>query len=219
MRIVVASKSRVKLEAVRDALGGVEVVGVATNSGVPEQPLGDETVMGARNRAADAMRLVPGADLYVAIENGIFFEDGQYIDRSVVVVIADDGAEGLEYSRGVELPREIVEEARMIGFDTMTVGRALAERGIVARHDDPHADLGDKTPRARILRDAVLAALTKGGGSGTRRVSGAGPAVQGRDAPRFGGAGPGAEDASGKDPRESGACGPSGGLPDGPRAG
>ena len=61
----------------------------------------------------------------------------------------------------VEVPSECVEKARAIGFDTTTVGMVMAAKGIVDRHDDPHASLGDKTPRAEILRDAVLAAMAK----------------------------------------------------------
>ena len=44
MKVVVASLSNIKIGAVRSALEAREVIGVKTDSRVPEQPVGDETV-------------------------------------------------------------------------------------------------------------------------------------------------------------------------------
>lgn len=74
-RVRVGSTNGPKIAAVRAALaayaGGVEVSGMRVASGVPDQPLGfDEIVGGARNRALAALR---GAecDLAVGIEDGL----------------------------------------------------------------------------------------------------------------------------------------------------
>jgi len=164
MKIVVGSQSAVKLDAVKNALvnrKNIEVVGVKANSGAPEQPIGDETLLGARNRAADARKLAPDADLYIAIENGIFLENGHWIDKAVVLAVTKDRHEHIEYSKGVEFDKQWVDEARELGFDTITVGKLMAAKGVVRKHDDPHADLGDKTPRAQILKEAVSSAVNK----------------------------------------------------------
>lgn len=150
MKIVVSSQSQVKLDAVKNALTALgieaEIIGIKVKSNVPEQPMDDETLLGARNRAANAAtharQLAPDADLYISIENGIYTQtDGRYIDKAVVLAVAKDGTEAIAYSEGVEFPKDCVEEARRRGFDTTTVGKVMQELGIVEKHDDPHLTL------------------------------------------------------------------------------
>jgi inosine/xanthosine triphosphatase len=162
MRIVVGSQSAIKIDAVQDAFAAIgvdaEVVGVRAHSGAPEQPLNDETIQGARNRTAHAKELDPNGDLYVAIQNGIFEEQGRFIDKAVVVCATKHVRDQVSYSDGVEFPRSAVEEARRRGFDRITVGKVMAEQGLVAKHDDPHLTLAGK-PRARFLTETVSVAL------------------------------------------------------------
>ena len=58
MRILVGSANPVKIAAVRDVFEpyfpGAEVEGIATPSGVPAQPVGEDTFTGAENRARGA---------------------------------------------------------------------------------------------------------------------------------------------------------------------
>ena len=95
MMIVVGSMSKVKIGAVREAAEEnglhVNVIGVQAASDINEQPLDGETLQGARNRLLHARELFPNADLYVAIENGIFAEADGYYDKAVVVVHTKDG--------------------------------------------------------------------------------------------------------------------------------
>lgn len=76
MKVVVASKNPVKLQAVQEGFQSffdlVEVSGVEVESGVSDQPLSDaETLNGARNRAQNAMKQMTGADCWVGVEGGI----------------------------------------------------------------------------------------------------------------------------------------------------
>ena len=77
IRIVVASKNPVKIEAVRDGLSSlideeIELVGVSVESGVSDQPMSDaETLNGAINRVQQAYGLYPGHDYYVGLEGGV----------------------------------------------------------------------------------------------------------------------------------------------------
>jgi len=118
-----------------------------------------ETETGARNRAAHAKTLSPGADMYVIIENGIFEENKRYIDKAVVLCITRDGREEIAISEGVEFPNDCVEEARRRGFKNWTAGKIMQERGLVADHADPHASLGNKKPRTQILTETVASAF------------------------------------------------------------
>lgn len=164
MKIIVGSQSQVKIEAVRGALKkrGIqaEVVGVKAKSNVAEQPMDDETLHGARNRAEHARTLVADGDLYLAIENGIFTEGERFFDKAVVLAMAKDGTETWAFSDGVEFPKAAVEEARKRGFATTTVGQVMAEQGIVATHDDPHLSLIGKS-RSAILEETVSALLSQ----------------------------------------------------------
>ena len=83
MKIVVASRNPVKLEASRQGFAQVfpdtplEVIGADAASGVSEQPMSDaETLAGARNRASNARKAYPEADYWVGIEGGIEDVDG-----------------------------------------------------------------------------------------------------------------------------------------------
>ena len=165
MKIIVGSQSQVKLDAVTQALAATgieaEIVGVKAKSNVAEQPMDNETLDGARNRANHARQLAPDGDLYIAIENGIFTEpDGRYVDKAVVMAIAKDGMETVALSEGVEFPKAAVEEARQRGFATTTAGQVMAEQGVVAKHDDPHFSLIGKS-RATILTETVSELLSK----------------------------------------------------------
>lgn len=78
MLIIVASKNQVKINAAEEAFTkmfpgeGIEVQGVGSVSGVSEQPLtNEETLRGARNRAADVRQKFPDAYFWVGIEGGI----------------------------------------------------------------------------------------------------------------------------------------------------
>lgn len=75
--VALGSTSPAKVRALETALRRVHgrfvaVTHVATPSGVPAQPVGDdETYAGAMNRARGALALVPGAQLGVGIEAGV----------------------------------------------------------------------------------------------------------------------------------------------------
>jgi non-canonical (house-cleaning) NTP pyrophosphatase len=73
MRIAVGSGNPVKRDAVQAALSEATVESVAVESGVSEQPWGDETIQGARNRAERA--LGDDHDLAVGLEGGVAEQD------------------------------------------------------------------------------------------------------------------------------------------------
>lgn len=76
IKIIVASKNPVKIDAVKDGLKAFlkesfEITGVSVPSGVSDQPMSDaETLEGAESRVKNARQLFPGFDYYVGIEGG-----------------------------------------------------------------------------------------------------------------------------------------------------
>lgn len=174
MIIVVGTTSALKVKAVQAAFEDATVIGVKTSSGVPEQPLEEETEQGAKNRLSEAKRLHPDADLYIGIENGIFNEEGNYVDKAIVVIENRDGQQQIEHSVGVVFPERYYLEARERGFDNITVGQVMFEAGFVKTKDDPHADLGDKISRVTFLTDTITLAfehLTAQAGASNRMTS------------------------------------------------
>lgn len=90
MKIGVTSENRLKVNAVINAYSfmkpSLEVIGCSTTSGVGEQPVNEQTLLGAKNRIADVSNRVDGLDRIISIENGIFQEDGRWLDKAVVVI-------------------------------------------------------------------------------------------------------------------------------------
>lgn len=159
MKVVIASTSELKVQAVKNAFNdpSIEFIAVKADSNVSEQPMNEQTLTGAFNRIDDARRLSPGADFYVSIENGIFEEDGKFIDRAIVTIGNETSDPVVTYSDGVEFPKNAVEETRKRGFDQWTVGKVMAEMLIVKSHSDPHLDLSGKSRVAYITETAEKA--------------------------------------------------------------
>ncbi len=159
MKVVLGSTSAVKLQALTAALQHfgltAEVLTVKARSGIAEQPFDEETIRGAENRARDADKLSPGADLVIAIESGLFREKEGYFDIAVVLALLPNGETICVRSDAVEFPEDAVRETIARGVDVWTCGKVLAEWGRVSLHDDPHASLSGK-PRAKFLEEAVI---------------------------------------------------------------
>ncbi len=162
MRIVVASQSPLKLQACRESFqrSDVEFITIGAESNVPMQPFEDETITGAFNRFSHARRLYPGADLYIAIENGIYREGPGYSDYAVVYVGDANQDPVMGHSEGVDFPALAVETAQARGFDNCTVGQILKEMGYVEDANDPHQDLSCAN-RVHYMKQAIEKALKK----------------------------------------------------------
>jgi non-canonical (house-cleaning) NTP pyrophosphatase len=162
LKVVLGTQSQVKQVAVNKALQqfGVNAVLIAVkaSSNVSEQPLDNETIIGAQNRAEHAAVLVPDSDFAIAIESGIFSRGGRYLDIAIVVARLADGTFIQVESDGAEFPAAAVQETIRRGTKTWTIGKILAEWGLVVQHDDPHKDLVGKS-RSEFINEAVLRLL------------------------------------------------------------
>jgi len=169
----VGSTNGPKIAAVRAALaaygGGVDVSGLRVESGVPEQPLGfDEIVGGARNRALAAMRAA-ACDLAVGIEDGLVEIPGaQGGPLNVGCAALTDGSRlSIGLSSGFAYPPAV---SRAAAAKREPIGRLFDELWEVRRGETaamPSAlhlgnvgrlSLGVLT-RAEYARHAVLCAL------------------------------------------------------------
>lgn len=110
--VAVGSTNPVKVQAVREVLRYIApeavVAGIAVESGVPDQPWGDdETIRGARNRAL-AAREALSAGIGVGIEGGVVENaDGTLRTCAWAVVVSADGREGVGGSLAMALPERV----------------------------------------------------------------------------------------------------------------
>jgi inosine/xanthosine triphosphatase len=154
-RVIVGSENPVKLAAVRAVVARCSpeavVVGVAAESGVPDQPWGDaETRAGAAERARRALASDGRADLGVGIEGGVVREAGggvmscawaAIVDRAGVVSVGGSLAMPLPpavvalLDAGVELGHAMDEVAGTTGTKHAGGAVGLLTAGLISRQD------------------------------------------------------------------------------------
>lgn len=118
MKILVGSKNPVKIDAVRESLSNyfqnIEVSGIEVESGVSIQPVGDETFIGAKNRALKLKKLNESnninADLFVGIEGGIIKEFNCWFAFGCMCMVDKYGNIGFGTSPHFQLPLLVVEK-------------------------------------------------------------------------------------------------------------
>ena len=116
MRVLVGSVNPVKIAAVRDVFEthfpGIEVEGGETSSGVPAQPVGDVTFVGAENRARALVSLnverVMDAGFCVGLEGGIAQHHDRWFAFGAICIADAAGRLGFGASPLFELPPGVV---------------------------------------------------------------------------------------------------------------
>ncbi|MCU7496481.1 MAG: inosine/xanthosine triphosphatase [Ignavibacteria bacterium] len=118
MLVLVGSANPVKVNAVRDSFSryfeGVEVKGYATASKVPDQPFGEETFTGAKNRVLGLLEVNSrenlNADYFVGIEGGVLSYFSRWFGFGVMCIMDKNGKTGFGTSPHFELPQVVMEE-------------------------------------------------------------------------------------------------------------
>ncbi len=97
MKILVASKNPVKINAMKKGFEKMfpstqfEINSISVPSEVSDQPIGDkDTYEGAYNRALNAKSCGSKSDLFVGIEGGVAFENGEMQAFAWVVILSDE---------------------------------------------------------------------------------------------------------------------------------
>lgn len=112
--VALGSKNPVKVYAVSRTmrlLCNPQVVAVDVSSGVNAQPCGlIETLLGALNRASQALASVDNAEYGVGIEAGIFLIDDLALDLQVAVIVDRNNRVSIGFSQAFMMPNEWVNE-------------------------------------------------------------------------------------------------------------
>lgn len=121
MKIAVASKNPVKIEAVKEAFAecfssDFEIESFSVPSGVSDQPLGNkETRKGACNRAKNLKMQNPGCDFYVGIEGGVAMQNGKMIAFAWMAVTTTKNL-GMARTASFFLPTRVAELV-LVGYE------------------------------------------------------------------------------------------------------
>ena len=110
-RIGVGSTNPVKIAAVRmvvtRAFPAAEVIGLSVDSGVSEQPWGDEEArLGARNRAR-AVLAAAGSDLGVGLEGGVLETELGLVTCAWCIIVDREGQIGVGGGVHMRLPPSV----------------------------------------------------------------------------------------------------------------
>lgn len=123
-------------------------------SGVPEQPFGDETYQGALNRVNGARKVFPEMDYYISCEAGIENAFGQYFNVQVVCIFETKSQTYFwGKSSGWQIPSKDIEIIRKNNLD-----RYLRGKGVNSIEEL----LGSSNSRRAVVAQATELALASG---------------------------------------------------------
>lgn len=162
-KVLIASKSQIKLEAARTALNEftlfTEPMGYEMCSYVPNQPIGLEEIRnGAQNRANGLLRMRKNKHI-ISVENGIIELQEANVDLAVVIVIDELGRQVTLTSEPVTIPREYWDEYQKSCNQEVTFGAFLATK-VGSNPTDPHSWLTNGVQsRQSLLEKAIIDAI------------------------------------------------------------
>ncbi len=118
MKVLVGSINPVKIIAVKEALTfyfhNVETIGIDVDSKVSVQPIGDETFIGAKNRAFKLFEINKvqklNANYFVGIEGGIIKQFDKWFAFGCMCIIDEFKNCGFGLSPHFELPKPVIEK-------------------------------------------------------------------------------------------------------------
>ncbi len=117
-KVVIASENPVKVNVAKRAFAvmypGEEMtfVAVKSDSGVSDQPIGDETEQGALNRLAFIRGNYKDADFWISQEGGLFRDGERLYNRAWMVVCDSDGYVSKSSTALFYLPTEVAKYIR-----------------------------------------------------------------------------------------------------------
>ena len=117
MKVLIGTKNPGKIEGAKRAFENyfenVEVIGIKAESNVSEQPVGNETFLGAKNRVDNLIKYAQenniSADYFVAVESGISKDLGFWAITNIAVIKNSIGEIGVGSSESFPVPNKYVE--------------------------------------------------------------------------------------------------------------
>jgi inosine/xanthosine triphosphatase len=167
MKVLVGSENPVKIQSVKEGFltffEHVEVKGVNVDTGVPHQPMNDETFEGAKNRAENVKRMNDQQNLdatfFVGIEGGVLQLQDRWFSVNVVYILDQHNRDSFATTGLYELPSALSKDL-LIEKDLGHAMAALADDNFAARERGTVAFLTDgKIDRFQNQVQGVILAL------------------------------------------------------------
>ncbi len=120
MKILIGTKNKGKVEAAKKAFSrffdDVEVQGIAVESEVPEQPVNDEALQGAKNRVKNLKKYAKennlDIDFYVAMESGITDKFGYWLNITTSYIEDKNGDSSVGLGPAYQIPDRYIDEVK-----------------------------------------------------------------------------------------------------------
>ena len=124
MKILMGTKNPGKIEGAKQAFekyfDNIEIQGISVNSDVPDQPVDDEILQGAKNRVENLKEYARNnnieADFYISTEAGITNLLGEWIGINAAVIEDLTGFQSVGISQGFPIPYKYIEEIKATGL-------------------------------------------------------------------------------------------------------
>ncbi len=114
MRVVITSTNPVKRNAAKKAFALIfpetlfDFQEISVPSGVREQPISEEeTLQGAKNRVANAIKQIPGAEFYIGMEGGVELKKEVMESFAWIFIQRKDGKTGTGRTGTFFLPKKL----------------------------------------------------------------------------------------------------------------
>ena len=125
MKILIASTNAGKIEGARKAFSryfdDFEIIGINVSSDVPEMPVNNEIILGAKNRIKNlkdyAVKNDINADLYISVESGIQNLFGEWMITTITGMEDNDSFKSYSSSASFPVPKKYVDEVIKFGLN------------------------------------------------------------------------------------------------------
>ena len=167
MKVLVGSENSVKIQSVKEGFltffQQVEVEGISVDTGVPHQPVNDETFEGAKHRAENVKRINDQQNLdatfFVGIEGGVLQLLDRWFSVNVVYILDQHNRDSFATTGLYELPSALSKDI-LIEKDLGHAIEALADDSYAARERGTVAFLtGGKMDRFQNQVQGITLAL------------------------------------------------------------
>ena len=167
MKLLVGTKNPGKLEGVKEAIlvyySDVVVDGCDAESGVSDQPVNDETLVGARNRAKEALnfslRNSLQYDLFVGIEEGIVELYGKWFNANIAVVLDPNGNEYIGLGPLLPIPNCYLNSIKENGLGAI-MNRMFDKKSLNTGLGGIYNLTNNSVSRIHVTKESVIMALT-----------------------------------------------------------
>jgi len=168
MKVIIGTKNPGKINGAKQALEGyfkdVNIEGVNAPSEVNDQPVNDETYMGAINRVKNAMKYAQQnniqADLFMAIESGLVSNFGRWYITNVAVVSDNNGNFSTGLSASFPVPEKYVQDIKQNTLATV-MDKLFNESDLRSSTGGIGLLTHDKITRIDLNKQAFTMALTQ----------------------------------------------------------